>query len=92
MTNQRMLVPSIITGKSTCDVMLFEGIAVDLVLIGTVFLQPFAHILLGPQGHWLGQLHISWLLNRKKDFTLHYLQYFFSFLLYLMYRTVYSVP
>lgn len=45
----------------TCDVVLFEGVAVDLVLIGTVLLQPFAHILLGPQGHWFGQLHISWL-------------------------------
>lgn len=45
--------------EPTCDVVLFERIAVDLVLIGTVFLQPFAHVLLGPQGHWLGQLHIS---------------------------------
>lgn len=33
---------------STCDVMLFEGVAVDLVLTGTVLLQPFAHVLLGP--------------------------------------------
>lgn len=49
---------------ATCDVVLFEGVAVDLVLIGTVLLQPFAHILLGPQGHWFGQLHISW-LGRK---------------------------
>lgn len=53
----------------TCDVVLFEGVAVDLVLTGTVFLQPFAHILLGPQGHWFRQLHISW-LRPKKNLTL----------------------
>lgn len=45
----------------TCDVVLFERVAVDLVLVGTVLLQPFAHILLSPQGHWFGQLHITWL-------------------------------
>lgn len=45
----------------TCDVVLLEGVAVDLVLVGTVLLQPLAHILLGPQGHRFGQLHISWL-------------------------------
>lgn len=51
--------------NGTCDVVLLEGVAVDLVLIGTVFLQPFAHVLLGPQGHRLGQLHISWLRRAK---------------------------
>jgi len=45
----------------TCDVVLFEGVAVDLVLIGAVLLQPLAHVLLGPQRHGLGQLHVSWL-------------------------------
>lgn len=54
---------------STCDVVLFEGVAVDLVLVGTVFLQPFAHVLLGPQGHWLRQLHISWLRQEKAQFS-----------------------
>lgn len=49
----------------TCDVVLFEGVAVDLVLIGTVLLQPFAHVLLGPQGHGLGQLHVPGLFDRQ---------------------------
>ncbi len=43
----------------TCDVVLLEGVTVDLVLIGTVFLQPFTHVLLAPQGHGFGQLHSS---------------------------------
>lgn len=50
---------------ATCDVVLFEGVAVDLVLVGTVLLQPFADILLGPQSHWFRQLHISWLRQKK---------------------------
>lgn len=41
----------------TCDVVLLEGVAVDLVLVGAVLLQPLAHVLLRPQGHRLGQLH-----------------------------------
>lgn len=40
-------------GRRTCDVVLLEGVAVDLVLVGTVLLQPLAHILLRPQGHRL---------------------------------------
>ena len=43
----------------TCDVVLLEGVAVDLVLVGAVLLQPLAHILLGPQGYWLGQPYVS---------------------------------
>lgn len=43
-------------GRHTCDVVLLEGVAVDLVLVGTVLLQPLAHVLLRPQGHRLGQL------------------------------------
>lgn len=46
--------------------MLFEGVAVDLVLIGTVFLQPFADVLLGPKGDRFGQLHVSWLLETTR--------------------------
>lgn len=43
----------------TCDVVLFEGVTVDLMLIGAVFLQPLAHVLLGPQGDRFGQFHIA---------------------------------
>lgn len=53
--------------NGTCDVVLFEGVAVDLVLIGAVLPQPFAHVLLGPEGHRFGQLHISRLFGRKHE-------------------------
>ena len=40
---------------STCDGVVGEGLDVGQVVVGTVLLQPLAHILLGPQHHGLGQ-------------------------------------
>lgn len=34
--------------SSACDIVLFEGVTVDLVLVGAVLLQPLTHVLLGP--------------------------------------------
>lgn len=64
--SQRQCARSVCARNRTCDVVLFEGVTVDLVLIGTVFLQPLANVRLGPQSHRLGQLHISWLRHTRK--------------------------
>lgn len=53
---QRQLVPVISEGVyRTCDGMVGERLDVDEIIMRAVFLQPFAHILLGPEHHWLGQ-------------------------------------
>lgn len=39
----------------TCDGVVGERLDVDEIIMRAVLLQPFAHILLGPEHHWLGQ-------------------------------------
>lgn len=39
----------------TCDGVVGERLDVDEIVVWAVLLQPFAHILLGPQHHWLDQ-------------------------------------
>lgn len=39
----------------TCDGVVGECLNVDEIVVWAVLLQPFAHILLGPQHHWLDQ-------------------------------------
>ena len=41
--------------RSTCDGVVGEGLDVGQVVVGTVLLQPLAHVLLGPQHHGLGE-------------------------------------
>lgn len=58
-------------GERTCDVVLFEGVAVDLVLVGAVLLQPLTHVLLGPQSDWFGELHCPRLdIKEEMEFRL----------------------
>ena len=50
------LVPVIRGGLyRTCDGVVGERLDVDEIVMWAVLLQPFAHILLGPEHHWLGQ-------------------------------------
>lgn len=39
----------------TCDGVVGECLNIDEIVVWAVLLQPFAHILLGPQHHWLDQ-------------------------------------
>lgn len=44
----------------TCDCVVREGLHVDEIVVRTVFLQPLAHVLLGPKHHGLGEAAEGW--------------------------------